>query len=110
MHTGTWNRTKGTAAYQTDNPGLNRDAAAWIRKSGVKLFGVDSVTPDNPIDQSQNMIYPSHDVLRDTGLPIIENLANLDKVVDRRFTFIGFPIKLKGASGGWIRAVALLDE
>ena len=110
LHTGTWNRTRGTPAYQTDNPGLNREAARWIYDSGVKLFGVDAVTPDNPIDQAQNMIYPTHDLLRDTGLPIIENLANLDKVVNRRFTFIGFPIKIKGASGAWVRAVAMINE
>ena len=38
-----------------------------------------------------------------------ENLANLDKVVNTRFTFVGFPLKLLGAHGGPTRAVALVD-
>lgn len=110
LYTGHWNRTKGTPAYPTDNPGLTKEGVEWIRNKGVKLFGIDAVTPDNPIDQAQNLVFPTHDILRDECLPHIENLANLDKVVDKKFTFIGFPIKIKDASASWIRAVALLKE
>jgi len=110
LYTGHWNRTKGTPAYPTDNPGLTREGADWIKKKDVKLYGIDAVTTDNPIDQAQNLLFPTHDLLRDEGLPHVENLANLDKVVNRRFTFIGFPIKIKGASASWIRAVALLKD
>ena len=39
-----------------------------------------------------------------------ENLARLDELLDRRFTFVGFPLKLVGAHGGPTRAVALLDD
>jgi kynurenine formamidase len=38
-----------------------------------------------------------------------ENLANLDQVVNTRFTFAGFPLKLRGAHGGPTRAVALVS-
>jgi kynurenine formamidase len=38
-----------------------------------------------------------------------ENLANLDQVAGKRFTFIGFPLRLRGAHGGPTRAVALLE-
>ena len=38
-----------------------------------------------------------------------ENLANLDKVVNTRFTFAGFPLKVLGAHGGPTRAVAIAD-
>ncbi|MFC1803355.1 cyclase family protein [Thermoproteota archaeon] len=110
LYTGHWNRTRGTTAYSTDWVGLNREAVEWIKNVGVKLFGIDAPAPDNPIDQAQYMIFLSHDLLREEGLPHIENLANLDKVVNKRFIFIGFPIKVKGASGSWIRAVALLKD
>jgi kynurenine formamidase len=39
-----------------------------------------------------------------------ENLANLDQLVGRRFTFAGFPLKLRGGHGGPTRAVALIEE
>jgi len=38
-----------------------------------------------------------------------ENLANLGELIGKRFTFVGFPIKLIGGHGGPTRAVALLD-
>ncbi len=34
---------------------------------------------------------------------------DLDRVVNTRFTFVGFPLKLQGAHGGPTRAVALVD-
>jgi kynurenine formamidase len=40
----------------------------------------------------------------------IENLCNLDKVVGRRFTFIGLPLKIRDETGLPIRAVAILQE
>ena len=47
---------------------------------------------------------------RDLGFTHIEGLTNLDKLVGKgRFRFIGFPIKIKGGTGGPIRAVAWLD-
>jgi kynurenine formamidase len=39
-----------------------------------------------------------------------ENLCNLDKVVGKRFTFIGLPLKIRGGTGSPIRAIALLEE
>lgn len=109
LYTAHWNRHRGTPSYSTDNPGLTKEACEWLADQGVKSFGVDSVTPDNPIDQAQNRIFPCHEVLRDRQFIHMENLANLDKVVGKRFTFIGFPVKLSGASAAPIRAVAILD-
>ena len=109
LYTGHWDRTRDTEAYPTDNPGLTKEACMWLYEKGVISFGVDAVTPDNPIDQGINKIFPCHEVLRDKKFPHYENLANLDKVVGKRFTFIGFPLKLKGCSGGPVRAVAILE-
>ena len=38
----------------------------------------------------------------------VQHLARLDHVVNTRFTFAGFPLKLRGAHGGPTRAVALV--
>jgi len=34
----------------------------------------------------------------------------MDQVAGSRFTFIGLPLKLKGAHGGPMRAVGVLDD
>ena len=49
FYTGTYDRHQGTPKYLTDFPGLGESAAEWIVDKGVKTFGVDSPTPDNPI-------------------------------------------------------------
>ena len=105
FHTATWNRYVGDKRYLTDFPGLGESAAEWIVQRGVKTFGVDSPTPDNPASRT----YPVHMMCRREHITHYENLANLDQVVDRRFTFVGFPLKVRGAHGGPTRAVALVE-
>jgi kynurenine formamidase len=106
LHTADWNRHGGTRAYLTEFPGLGESGAEWIVSEGIKTFGVDSPTPDNPASR----IYPCHMMCRRSGITHFENLANLDQVLNRRFTFAGFPLKLRGAHGGPTRAVAILNE
>jgi kynurenine formamidase len=36
-------------------------------------------------------------------------LANLEKLPATGFTVVAFPVTVKGGSGGWTRAVAILD-
>ncbi len=109
LYTGHWNRTNGTPEYSSGNPGLTREACLWLFEKGVKSFGIDSVTPDNPIDQSEKKIFPCHEILRDRKFVHYENLANLDKVVGKRFIFAGFPLKLESCGGAPVRAVAILE-
>ncbi len=39
-----------------------------------------------------------------------ENLCNLDKVANKRFLYIGMPLKIRAGSGSPIRAVAILAD
>jgi len=104
FHTGTWNRFAGDKRYLTEFPGLGESGSEWIVRRQVKTFGVDSPTPDNPASTS----YPCHMMCRREHITHYENLAHLDRVVNTRFTFAGFPLKLRGAHGGPTRAVALI--
>src|SRR5215831_7147207 len=103
LHTADWNRNAGQRKYLTDFPGLGHSGAEWIVSEGIKTFGVDSPTPDNPASRS----YPCHMMCRRAGITHYENLARLDQVLNQRFIFAGFPLKLRGAHGGPTRAVAL---
>lgn len=105
LHTGTHARYAGTARYLTDFPGLGESGCQWIVARGVKTFGVDTPTPDNPISKT----YPCHMMCRREGKTHYENLTNLDQLIGKRFTFYGFPLKLVGGHGGPTRAVAILD-
>jgi kynurenine formamidase len=46
---------------------------------------------------------------REEHITHYKNLANLDQVVNHRFTFIDFPLRLQGWRGGPTWAVALVD-
>jgi kynurenine formamidase len=106
FYTGTATKYGGTPEYVSEFPGLGADVADWIVARGVKSFGVDTCTPDNPSSRT----YPIHMMGRAHHITHYENLTNLDQVAGRRFTFIGLPLKLKGAHGGPTRAVAVLDD
>ena len=105
LHTGTHGRYAGTSQYLTDCPGLGESGSHWIVDRGVKTFGVDSPTPDNPTSKS----YPCHMMCRQHHITHYENLTNLDQLIGTRFTFVCFPLKVIGAHGGPTRAVALVD-
>jgi kynurenine formamidase len=106
LHTADWNRYAGDRRYLTEFPGVGPAAAEWIVEAGVKTFGVDSPTPDNPASRE----YPCHMMCRRAGITHYENLCHLDQVLNRRFIFAGFPLKLRGAHGGPTRAVAIIDD
>jgi kynurenine formamidase len=104
IRTGAVERLGGTPAYTSQYPGLDESASDWLRDRGVKAFGVDSPSPDNPISKT----YPCHMMCRAEGITHFENLANLDRVAGRPFTFIGFPLRIRAGTGSPVRAVAVL--
>ena len=106
LYTGTYDRYHGTTDYLSQYPGLDESGSEWLVEKGVKIFGVDCPSPDNPISTT----YPCHMMCREHGIAHYENLANLNQLVGKRFTFIGFPLRIRGGTGSPVRAVAVLEE
>jgi kynurenine formamidase len=106
LHTGVFERHGGTPAYVSEYPGLDESGAEWLVQRAVKIFGVDCPSPDSPSSRT----YPVHLVCRRERMTHYENLANLRPLVGRRFTFLGFPLNIRGGHGSPVRAVALLAE
>ncbi|HEY0755404.1 MAG TPA: cyclase family protein [Ktedonobacteraceae bacterium] len=106
LHTGTFKRFYGTRDYLSQYPGLNESGSNWLVERGVKTFGVDSPSPDNPISRT----YPCHMMCRVHGITHYENLMNLDQLLGKRFTFVGFPLRVRGGTGSPVRAVAMLED
>lgn len=110
-----------TAAYLTDFPGVTKEAAEYLIDRGVRVMGVDAYNFDMPF-AAQKRLYaetgdnkhlePCHWALGfERNYAHIEKLANLDKVpVPFGFTFAAFPVKIKAASAGWCRAVAIIND
>lgn len=106
MYTGHYDRNYGTDKWQTEYTGLSYEAADWLAQKGVVNIGVDAPAIDHPDD----LDFSGHWVCGKYGITNTENLCNLDKVVNRRFLFMGLPLRIRDGSGSPIRAVAILTD
>jgi kynurenine formamidase len=106
FYTAQYDRYYGKPEYMTDYPGLDREATEYIIDQGCVNFGVDSASPDMWYDKT----YPCHTVCSERSITHVENLCNLDKLVGKRFTFIGLPLKIRKGTGSPLRPVAILEE
>ncbi len=107
LYTGFAEKTLGTPAFITDFQGLTKTSAEWLGGKKITMFGVEAISPGRPGKNN----FEVHNVCRDMGFTHIEGLVNLDRLVGKgRFSFIGFPLKIKGGTASPIRAVAWLEE
>jgi kynurenine formamidase len=91
----------GTYCYYQDYPEFDTEIAEALVKSGVRIAGFDSPSPDKSP-------YKFHSVFLKNGRFLVENLTNLNKLEGiGEFTFTAFPLKLE-AEASLIRAVALI--
>jgi arylformamidase len=98
-----WDRTFGTPECFSEFPTLTLDAAEWIADRRIGLLGMDTLTPSTEWREV-------HQTLLRCGVEIVivEGLTNLSKLPEQ-FTFVGFPLNIKGRDGSPIRAVAVVD-
>jgi len=88
-------------------PGLDPVAADWlVSKRHIRMVGLDTAS----IDHGQTRDYPTHQRLFRSGVPALENVANLDQLPPHGFTLAALPMKIAGGSGGPCRIVAILRD
>jgi arylformamidase len=90
-------------------PYLGSSAIDLLLERRIRALGVECPDPDQ-VDQRDlgAATFEAHHRLLAAGIPIIENLANLDQVPASRFRFLALGLPIRGASGSPIRALALL--
>ncbi len=108
-----WGRYFGrdNARYLGDqSPGPGPDAARWIAGRGVRLAGDDTATFEKrPAAYGQELFVVHMMLLVDHGIYIMEN-ANLDPLADAGAwvsLLVVPPLKIQGASGSPLRALAV---
>lgn len=109
----------GKPEYLVKGCGMGREATLWILEHGVRVTGTDAWSWDRPLpliardfqeSHDPSIIWEGHFASIEKGYCHIEKLTNLDQLPPFGFTFFCFPVKIKGASAGWIRAVALVED
>jgi kynurenine formamidase len=118
LHTGADRRLQSRDYFA--QPGLGREGVLWLTERGVKVIGIDAYTLDRPFADmiadfrrtgDGRCIWPAHFAGVEREYCQIEKLANLDALpVPHGFWVSCLPVKIKGASAGWCRAVALVPE
>ena len=99
MHTG-YSKKSRTDAW-LDHPWLSEDASKYLADLGVRAVGTDASSPDRAP-------YPAHKILLAKEIPLYENLARLEELLDKEFLFVGAPLALVGGSASPVRALAIL--
>jgi kynurenine formamidase len=104
LHTG-WSAHRGTPHY-ADHPYLGADACRVLLDGGVRTIGLDTPNVDEtPV--GPEAAYPCHRLIAAAGGVVVENLTNL-AAVDFADPFVSvLPLRLTGADGAPVRAVAL---
>lgn len=95
-------RTYATAPTGWDGA-LSAFAPATVARladAGVRLIGIDTAS----IDPADSKALPSHQVIRQRGLRVLENLV-LDAVPEGDYELIALPLKLMTADASPVRAV-----
>lgn len=108
----------GGDEYLTAGCGMGREATLYLTSRGVRVTGIDAWGWDAPFVHTRkrwletrdpSIIWEGHKAGREIPYCHMEKLCNLDQLPPKGFTVACFPHKIKAASAGWTRAVALFD-
>ena len=87
--------------FLTGGRELSPEVALFLVAEGAKAVGTDSMSiGDEAV----------HKILLSAEVPVFENLAGLEALLNKEFTFMAFPLKIEGGSGSPVRAVAILHS
>ena len=109
----------GQPDYVAAGAGMGRDATLYLLERGVRVTGTDAWSWDAPFVHTKakfeqtgdaSLIWEGHKAGREIGYCHLEKLHNLEALPSDGFTIACFPVKIRGASAGWTRAVAIFDR
>jgi arylformamidase len=95
-----------------DHPYFTADAADWLLERGVRILGVDTVTPDLPgAHRPDSYDFPIHMRLLGNDVLIIENLGpNLSRLLGHRLHVLAVPFAIEGGDASPIIPLARIDD
>jgi len=99
-----WEHNYNSDNYISSNPGLSSQAATYLSNKKINAVAIDSPSIDSGIESE----FPVHQILLKNNIIIIENICNLAQIDKKNFRLIAIPLKLRGASGSPVRALAII--
>jgi kynurenine formamidase len=109
----------GKPEYIHAGCGMGREATLYLTERGVRVVGTDAWSWDAPFSHTAKrwaetkdpkIIWEGHKAGREIAYWQMEKLHNLESIPPFGFEVVCFPVKIRGASAGWTRAVAIFEE
>lgn len=109
----------GDEDYLSAGCGMGEEATLYLLERGVRLTGTDGWSWDAPFvhtaeryaeSRDAGLIWEGHKAGREIGYCHLEKLHNLEALPPSGFTISCFPVKIRAASAGWTRAVAIFED
>ena len=110
----------GRPEYLVKGAGMTRESTLYLLERGVKVVGIDAWSWDRPLPYlaqefkakgDPRVIWEAHFAGIERGYCHMEKMADLDKIPKPHgFKVACFPIKIKNASAGWTRPVAIIED
>ena len=109
----------GQPDYVARGCGMGREATLYLTERGVRVCGTDAWSWDAPFVHTARryaetgaagLIWEGHRAGMQRAYCHIEKLANLDQLPATGFQVACFPFKIKAASAGFTRAVAIFED
>jgi kynurenine formamidase len=101
-----WETHWKTKKYESEYPFLAPELGEYFVEKKVHAIGLDTPGPDAPIRSGQRKGDPLHIKLLSNDVMIIENLANLERLVGKDVFVYAYPLIIKGATGSPLRVIA----
>ena len=109
----------GQPDYVSRGCGVGYEGTMYMLERGVRVTGTDAWSWDAPFVHTKKkyeetgdakLIWEGHRAGADIGYCHIEKMHNLEAIPSTGFQISCFPHKIKGASAGWTRAVAIFED
>lgn len=109
----------GSPDYVSSGCGMGREATLYLTERGVRVTGTDAWSWDAPFNYTAqryaqtgdaSIIWEGHRAGMVRAYCHLEKLGNLEQLPSHGFMICCFPYKIRGASAGFTRAVAIFDE
>ncbi len=110
----------GKPEYLIKGCGMTRESTLYLLDRGVKVVGIDAWSWDRPLPflaqefqakGDPTVIWEAHFAGIERGYCHMEKLTGLDRIPKPfGFKVACFPIKIKNASAGWTRPVAIVED
>ena len=109
----------GYEDYINTGCGMGYEATMYLLEREVRLVGTDAWSWDAPFvymaekyrqTRDASIIWEGHKAGREIGYCQLEKLHNLEALPPDGFTVVCFPTKIRGASAGWTRTVAIIED